>query len=250
MPEFSIYGADVESSLQPTLSVRGDNETIYDLPLGGVMPGLFEQVLPWRTFRWHYGQRHYSGSYWAATTSTHVIYESRLELARLLLADFDRSVKHIVAQPFMLRSQVDDSVRRHIPDYLLLTDDGPVVVDVKPARLLDAPDVVKAFDWVRAVVESLGWSFDVASEPPPILMENVRFLAGFRRRDRISEPTLSDLCGQNLDGVSVSEALHATQNAEPSVRAALFHLLWNQELHTDLSVILSSKSMLQESSSP
>jgi hypothetical protein len=29
----------------------------------------------------------------------HVVYESRLELARLIFADFDRSVHRIVAQP-------------------------------------------------------------------------------------------------------------------------------------------------------
>jgi hypothetical protein len=61
-----------------------------------------------------------------------VIYESRLELARLLFADFDPSVRHIVAQPFLLRAEVDGDLRRHIPDYLLFTDAGPVVVDVKP----------------------------------------------------------------------------------------------------------------------
>jgi hypothetical protein len=33
----------------------------------------------------------------------HVIYESRLELARLLLADFDRDVAAIAAQPFVLQ---------------------------------------------------------------------------------------------------------------------------------------------------
>jgi hypothetical protein len=94
---------------------------------------LLRDVLPWRTFRWYYGQHHYSGSYWASTTSAHVIYESRLELARLLMADFDTSVNHIVAQPFMMQTPIGGKIGRHIPDYLLLTDDGPVVVDVKPA---------------------------------------------------------------------------------------------------------------------
>ena len=42
-------------------------------------------------------------------------------------------------------------MRRHIPDYLLLTDGGPVVVDVKPADLLDDPAVAETFEWVRAV---------------------------------------------------------------------------------------------------
>jgi hypothetical protein len=61
-----------------------------------------------------------------------VIYESRLELARLLFADFDASVRHIVAQPFLLKAEVAGAMHKHIPDYLLATDTGPLVVDVKP----------------------------------------------------------------------------------------------------------------------
>ncbi|WP_338781007.1 transposase [Streptomyces sp. DG1A-41] len=63
----------------------------------------------------------------------HVIYESRLELGRLLFADFDPAVQYVVAQPFLLKADIDGKDRRHIPDYLLLTDDGPVV-DVKPTN--------------------------------------------------------------------------------------------------------------------
>jgi hypothetical protein len=54
---------------------------------------------PWRTFRWYEGHRHYSGQYWSATERSLVIYESRMELAALLLADFDTAVERIVAQP-------------------------------------------------------------------------------------------------------------------------------------------------------
>jgi hypothetical protein len=76
-----------------------------------------------------------------ATNRDHVVHESRLELSRLLMADFDLAVKHIVAQPFLLRATVDSNVRRHVPDFPFITDDGPVVVDVKPAhRLADQRD--------------------------------------------------------------------------------------------------------------
>ncbi len=101
-------------------------------PWGEVSAEALAAAAPWRTFRWHHGQRHYSGTYWSATEHGHVIYESRLELARLMFADFDIGVRHIVAQPFLLRACVDGVARRHIPDYLLVTGDGPVVVDVKP----------------------------------------------------------------------------------------------------------------------
>ncbi|MGY1947655.1 hypothetical protein [Nocardia asiatica] len=54
---------------------------------------ILAEAAPWRTFRWCAGQKHYSGTYWAATVQGHVIYESRLELARLLFADFASDVK-------------------------------------------------------------------------------------------------------------------------------------------------------------
>ena len=104
---------------------------------------------PWRTFRWHDGQRHYSGTYWSATERGHVIYESRPELARLLFANFDASVNRIFAQPFLLRAQVNGAVCRHVPDFLLLPDAGPTVVDVKPRLRLTKPRVSFTLAWTR-----------------------------------------------------------------------------------------------------
>jgi DNA-binding MarR family transcriptional regulator len=62
-------------------------------------------TVPWRTFRWYKGQRHYSGVYWSVTMHDHIVYESRLELLRLIFADFDRSVHRILAQPFLLKAK-------------------------------------------------------------------------------------------------------------------------------------------------
>jgi len=58
--------------------------------------------LPVREFRWYRGRRHYSGWYWSSTMGRLVAYESRLELARVMLADQDRDVVGIAAQPFWL----------------------------------------------------------------------------------------------------------------------------------------------------
>jgi hypothetical protein len=87
----------VEADSTARLCVRGGVGAAREIPMRQATEDLFRDVLPWRTFRWYYGQQHYSGSYWASTMSAHVIYESRLELARLLMADFDTSVNHIVA---------------------------------------------------------------------------------------------------------------------------------------------------------
>jgi hypothetical protein len=114
---------------------------------------------PWRTFRWYEGQRHYSGKYWSVTEGGHVIYESRLELSHVLMADFDLSVQRIKAQPFLLTARVNGRRRKHVPDYLLRTADGLVVVDVVRAERLENPNVQSLCSWTRQIVESLSWSY-------------------------------------------------------------------------------------------
>jgi hypothetical protein len=204
---------------------------------------------PWRTFRWHKGQRHYSGTYWSATERGHVIYESRLELARLLFADFDTSVKHIVAQPFLLSAHVEAAVRRHVPDFLLLCDTGPTVVDVKPRLQLSKPKVSFSLAWTKDVVEQHGWRYEVWSEPPEAELGNLRFLAGFRRGWLVDRNLLGELCATDLHGMSLGEACRSLPNwPEPLVRSAIFHLLWTQHFTLDLTRPLRPSHVLTSGS--
>lgn len=152
-----------------------------------------QSAAPWRAFRWYSGQKHYSGMYWAATVGVHVIYESRLELARLLFADFDPWVRGIVAQPFLLKAEVEGTVRKQIPDYLVTCEGGPVVVDVKPCDRLSKPAVASTFAWTRQAVESRGWRYEVWSEPPSAELDDVRFLAGYRRDGPFNPELLQEL---------------------------------------------------------
>ncbi|MDX3583707.1 hypothetical protein OG920_09465 [Streptomyces europaeiscabiei] len=62
---------------------------------------VFETSVPWRTFRWRQGRQHCSGTYWSSTMREHAVYESRLELTRLLYGDFDQDVTTVFAQPFL-----------------------------------------------------------------------------------------------------------------------------------------------------
>lgn len=41
----------------------------------------------------------------------------------MLLADFDRDVAAIAAQPFLLQAHVGGTARRHVPDFLLVHAD-------------------------------------------------------------------------------------------------------------------------------
>lgn len=175
-----------------------------------------------------------------------MIYESRLELARLLFADFDASVQDITAQPFLLRAVVEGKTRKHIPDYLLVTEQGPVVVDVKPRRRLSRPEVAFTFEWTRQVVESRGWQYEVWSEPPEAELENIRFLAGYRRDWLFSRELLDELRRAELDGALLGEAVrYLSGRPESYVRAAIYHLLWTHDLRVDLDQPLNSSQVLR-----
>ncbi|UQB94820.2 TnsA-like heteromeric transposase endonuclease subunit [Mycobacterium intracellulare] len=215
-----------------------------------VSPAALFDAAPWRTFRWYFGQRHYSGTYWSATQNDHVIYESRLELANLLLADFDPGVLRIVAQPFVLRVEVDGQVRKHIPDYLLDSAGEPVVVDVVRGGRMTESKVVQLCAWTREVVESLGWSYLVVNEPPRILLANVRFLAGYRREWLINQPILAEIrcCPGHFVGMSIADAEQEVRGyPQQLVRPALMHLLWRHEYRADLGVPLRPSTVFEES---
>lgn len=227
------------------VSVRRADQAVEGYPWDAVGVDLLAAA-PWRTFRWYDGQQHFSGTYWSITQRDHVIYESRLELAVLLLADFDPSVHGIFAQPFLLRAEVSGAARKHIPDYLMLTDAGPVVVNVKPRHHLDKPKVAFTFAWMRALVGARGWCYDVRCEPPAARLENVRFLSGYRR-DWLFDPKLvARLRAADLDGATVGEAFGCLpQCPEPLVRAAVLHLVWSGHFAVDLDRPLSRTQLLR-----
>jgi hypothetical protein len=128
----------------------------------------------------------------------------------------------------------------------LITDTGPVVVDVKPARRLSDPNVAFTFEWTRELVEARGWSYEVATEPVAVELENVRFLAGYRRDWLFRSELLAQLREKNLDGSPLADALRCMPG-EPihHVKSAVLHLVWRQELLIDLSVPLSGRTELR-----
>lgn len=232
--------------MEATVSFRGHGGGVEECSWESVAAVSLQSASPWRTFRWYKGQKHYSGTYWSATMRDHVIYESRLELSRLLFADFDPSVRGIVAQPFLLKTVLEGKARRHIPDYLLLTGQVPVVVDVKPLHRLSKPEVAFTFDWTRRAVESRGWKYEVWSELPAAELENIRFLAGYRRDWLFSPEILEELRDASLDGLLLGQARgRLPDRPEPQVHAAIYHLLWTQDLVTDLDRPLGPSHILK-----
>lgn len=239
---------DIESAVIAYRPAVGEQRSIR---AKDARPSELYASAPWRTFRWYFGQRHYSGTYWSATQRDHVIHESRLELAALLLADFDRAVRGIAAQPFQITAEVDGKARRHVLDYMLDTDDGPVVVDVVRQERLSHPKIQLLCSWTRQILESVDWSYEIVSEPDAVRLANVRFLAGYRREWLINRPILAELrsCSSDLTGATIGDAERMIINRPlPLVRSAVLHMLWTQEFIADLNRPLDGSTVLESAS--
>ena len=121
------------------LRYRSEGGTDVVCPLEDADADLVAIGQPVRTPGSYARQRHYSGLFWSATTGAHIVYESLLELSWLWLADFDRSVTRIAAQPFELVGEDSGRKRTRFPDFLSLSSDGVEIVDVKAPALLKQP---------------------------------------------------------------------------------------------------------------
>jgi len=228
-----------------SLSYRDDADGEFTVGLDEADPHLVAAGRPWRVFRWRRGQAHFSGWYWSATMGRHVVYESRLELARLLLADRDLGVARIAAQPFRIAARVEGRVRRHVPDFLLLHADGSVsVVNVKPAAQLTEEKVAAALGWAGEVFAGRGWRHEVWSGTDPVVLSNVRFLAGFRIPERVDADLAARIRAEAAWPASIGQVVAARSEGAERVRPALLHLLWSGVVAADLSVPLSSATVL------
>jgi hypothetical protein len=201
---------------------------------------------PVREFRWFRGRRFYSGWYWSATTGGLVAYESRLELARILLADFDPDVVGIAAQPFQLIGRDGAVLSRHVPDLLLQQADGGVlVVDVKPAHRIDDPAVRAVFDWTASVVGWRGWRFEAWFGADAVLLANVAFLAGYRRPQVVDQSLVDDVRAAAACQQTIAGAERTVDAPVSRVRPVLLHLLWCGRLRTDLSTPVGPTSRVE-----
>lgn len=229
-----------------------DVEVRYLDERGDAVAGLLAEVdaeavvagRPVRRFPAHKNQSNYPGWLWSVTMGRLIGYESLLERDRLWLADFDPAVRGIASQPLWMSGRDGSVLRRHVPDFMLKTDTGFVVVDVKPEKVLADPHVAAALSWAGRVCAARGWRFEIWSGADPVLLRNVRFLAAGRRTQLIDADALGKVAEVLRPGMSVAEA-EAASGVKPQIaRCALLSLLWHGLWTTDLTQPLSSSSIL------
>ncbi len=164
-----------------------------------------------------------------------------------MLADFDPAVTAVAAQPFRLIGRDGSRVRRHVPDVLLASADGGMtVVDVKaPGKRAD-PGVRAVREWTRQVAAQRGWAFEGWYGAPPRLLENVCFLAGYRRRALIDEQLIPAVLEAAGGSSPVTDVEWRVRGAHPAlVRPVVMHLLWSGDLVTDMGRPLGGDSVIR-----
>jgi hypothetical protein len=171
-------------------------------------------------------------------------HESWLERDHAMLLDFDPSVTAFASQPFwLLFHGGDGAARTHAPDFFARRRDGTgVLVDCRPDDRIRARDA-EAFAATEAACQVVGWEYRRVGAVGSVLVENVRWLAGYRQprfmRPAIAGELLTVFAQRRplLDGV---EAVGSSLVVLP----VLFHLLWLGRLQVSLSVPLSEASMV------
>ena len=175
-------------------------------------------------------------------------YESLLERDCVMTADQDPEVSGIASQPFWLQGLLDDGTPvRHVPDYLLAHRDGSwTVVDVKPARLAEQPEVGKVLSWTGKVAAERGWNYQVWSGAPSVRLGNLHFLAQGRRPHLVLPEIVTAIPATARPGISLvalqDEVAVNGRWREAEVRSALLSCLWFGTVVVDLDRPLTNTS--------
>ncbi|MBB2923185.1 TnsA-like heteromeric transposase endonuclease subunit [Cellulomonas cellasea] len=216
-----------------------------EAPLAGIDALEAVQGVPVRIPPSYAGQSNYPGLFWSATMRAHVVYESRLELSWLWLADFDSHVVGIAAQPLYVVGDDGGRTRTRYPDFLCVMAEGRVVVvDVKPEEMLKKPAVRESLDWTARVMQERGWEYLVWMGAPKTTLRNVRLLAAARRSALVG-PSLIEAAAEACPpgGAALGHLQQELRRSLPgAARSAIFAALWWHRLSCDLSTPLDSRT--------
>lgn len=196
---------------------------------------------PVRRFSWQTRQRHRPGLQYLVSTGRHHGFESMAEQRSLLALDFAASVTEVLSQPFRLRYGTGSGWRQHVPDFLAVTADGVLVVDVRPGDRVGAEDR-GAFAATAEAALTAGWRYLVVTGWRAHVMGNLDAVSAQRRR--LADPTgiQQELVTKVGAGPKAFGELVAATSVPALARAHALHLIWHRRLGIDLAEPLNDAS--------
>ncbi len=196
---------------------------------------------PVRRFSWRAGQRHRPGLQYMVCTGRHHGFESIAEQRLLLAVDFAARVVDVLSQPVRLRFETVTGWRDHVPDFLVMTADGGLLVDVRPGERIGEDDRT-AFAAAREVALSAGWRYLMVSGWRPGVQATLDTLSGQRRP--LTDPLglQAQLLEALGDGPRLFGDLVAATRLPAVARAHALHLIWRRRLGIDLAAPLNDST--------
>lgn len=200
--------------------------------------------VPVRRFTWRTDQFHRPGLEYLMATDRHHGFESHEEERLLLVADFAVGLVEALCQPFRLRFFSGGKAIQHTPDFLLVTEAGLVLIDVRPAERITPEDALKFAAAAEAAL-SAGWQYGVVAGWRKHVWTNVDALSAERR----PLPDVLGIQGQLREAASQGP-LPFGELVErcriPAIgRAHAIHLLWHHHLGVDLSGPFGDASLVR-----
>lgn len=193
-------------------------------------------------------QRNYHGLYWFAQTGRHVWYESLFEMTALMSLDFHFKIRAISSQPMMMQFT---SGKLHVPDLMATHANGQqVVYDVRPDSLI-TPDTEVQFAETKRICDTVGWEYQLFTAIDPIVKNNLEWLAGYRHARHTPRPHITKrVLAAARTPQPFADLAHVVNDEHPSLGAmALYSLLWNRDLTFDMTLPLTTSTIISKDSS-
>lgn len=228
-----------------------DGRTTYSRDLMDIAVEDFVLGHPTRDYSRRQSQRHKPVAVWTHTTHGHVHCESRLEREFVLLADFDPRVAHISAQPFTALWPNGFPLKKHTPDFGVLSPGLPALaVDVKTPAAAAKPANIARHALIRETLAAAGIIHIVWTGLPETVTSNLSSFSKARPDPHLALTYELELLRYWHPNVTVQELV---RNAEqfsaldrPLALQVVRHLLWTGALRTDLNNPYTSSAVLEK----
>ncbi|MFJ2444051.1 TnsA-like heteromeric transposase endonuclease subunit [Streptomyces sp. NPDC087658] len=203
----------------------------------------FERSPAVRPFPVRYGRRVAPGWWWSSTNGRLVAYGSGVMRTQLMLLDRDTAVVALACRPAELVWREGGQVVGHAPQLMARLKDGSGLLLDCVGRSGPSARLGERARVVAAAAEAVGWSYRLEEPPDPVLVANVRWLAGYRHPRHGAGPWIPALVaafGRPRPAVEVVRNL-----GDPiAVWPALFHTLWSGVLRVRLDEPLHERVLV------
>ncbi|MDG9728512.1 TnsA-like heteromeric transposase endonuclease subunit [Streptomyces sp. DH41] len=193
----------------------------------------FEDFSTVRPFPVRPGRRVAPGWWWSSTTGRLVAYGSGVMRTELMLLDREPAVVALACRPVELVWREENRVVGHAPQLMARLQDGSGLLLDCVGRSGPSARLAARARVVAAAAKAVGWSYRLAGPPDPVLVANVRWLAGYRHPRYAAGPWTPALVEAFASPRPAVEAV--CELGDPiAVWAAVFHALWSGVLRVRL----------------